>query len=234
MKNKNRYITIAFISLISGVISCLVILTTRINNMSKSTSTSDDSGTVNSYLPETHVEGKSSDSSSNIAPAIKDSNEQKETVKESIPLPAYESKTPNSPVTTKDTSSNVVLKTISINEYIANLNTDAYKVIAGETCSTILRQYEKSCNYNTAIKHIKLLNPNLNVDNLEIGTVVRIPKATFESGSLYKISSGDTWSKIAKLSYPNYDSSTIDFLIQINNLPNKDCPLGENIFIPKL
>ena len=136
----------------------------------------------------------------------------------------------NNPVVNKD-----VIKYISMNDYILNLQTSTYTVSAGDTTSIILRPFEATCNYNTAIKHLKLLNQYLDLSSLEIGSTIKIPTEALKAGHLYKIVSGDTWYKIAQQNYPGYNTdSIIEFLISINALPNKDCPLGENIFLPIL
>lgn len=128
-----------------------------------------------------------------------------------------------------------IIKSISVNDYILNLQTSTYTVGTEDTTSTILRPFEATCNYNTAIKHLKLLNPVLNLSSLEIGSTIKIPTEAFKAGHLYRIVSGDTFYKIAKSNYPNYNAaSIIELLISINDLPNKDCPLGENIFLPSL
>jgi hypothetical protein len=128
-----------------------------------------------------------------------------------------------------------IMKSMSIDAYILNLQTSTYIVRAGETTSTILRPFEATCNYNTAIKHLKLLNSSLDLSELEVGSTIKIPTEAFKAGSLYRIVSGDTFYKIAKENYPNYNTDNIvDFLISINSLPNKDCPLGQNIFLPSL
>ncbi|WP_195265733.1 LysM domain-containing protein [Clostridium sp. 1001275B_160808_H3] len=126
-------------------------------------------------------------------------------------------------------------KSISIDSYKSNLTTSTYKVQSGDTISKILRTYEGTCNYTTGVKHLKLLNPQVDLDNLEIGSFINLPDKALANGRLYKVISGDTWYKLAKSNYPEYRTDDIiKFLISINNLPNSDLPLGENVFLPNL
>lgn len=128
-----------------------------------------------------------------------------------------------------------VFKDISIDSYKLNLETTKYKVQSGNTISKILRNYENTCNYKSALKHLKLINPEIDLDNLEIGSILNLPTTAFRDGSLYKVSKGDTWYKISKLNYPNYNTDDmVEFLISINDLPNSELPLDENVFLPNL
>lgn len=135
-------------------------------------------------------------------------------------------------------SSNVVqstLKSISIDSYASNLSTSNYIVKQGDTVSNILRNFQDTCNYKTALTHLKLFNPNIDLNEIEINSTLNIPTTALEEGRLYKVVSGDTWYKLAKSNYPEYNTDDIiDFLIVINDLPNADLPLGENVFLPNL
>lgn len=124
---------------------------------------------------------------------------------------------------------------LSLNSYIKEVSTLDYSIKSGDTISKILREFENTCNYKTGFKYLKLLNPNINLDEVEINTIIKIPYDTFYSGKLYSIKTGDTWYKLIKENYPEYNvDSFSEFLIDINDLPNSDLPLGEKIFLPKI
>ncbi|MDV4150886.1 LysM peptidoglycan-binding domain-containing protein [Clostridium sp. AL.422] len=128
-----------------------------------------------------------------------------------------------------------VSKSISIESYKSTLTTYQYQVQAGDTVSRILRNYEDTCNYKTGIKYLKLLNPYLDLNNLEIDSILNLPTDAFTNGRLYKVIKGDTWYDLSKSNYPGYDTDDIiDFLISINDLPSSKLPSGENIFLPNL
>ena len=135
-------------------------------------------------------------------------------------------------------SSNLVqstLKSISIDSYASNLSTSNYIVKQGDTVSNILRNFQDTCNYKTALTHLKLFNSNIDLNEIEINSTLNIPNNALKEGRLYKVVSGDTWYKLVKSNYSEYiTDDIIDFLITINDLPNADLPLGENIFLPKL
>lgn len=124
---------------------------------------------------------------------------------------------------------------LSLSSYIKEVSTIDYSIKSGDTISKILREFENTCNYKTGLKYLKLLNPNINLDEVEINTIIKIPSDTFHSGKLYSIKNGDTWYKLIKENYPEYDIDSFSrFLIEINDLPNSDLPLDENIFLPKI
>lgn len=127
------------------------------------------------------------------------------------------------------------IKILSIDSYITEVSTKDYKIKKGDTISQILREFESTCNYKTGYKYLKLLNPNIDLNEVEIDTIIKIPYDTFYSGKLYLIKNGDTWYKLIKENYPDYNVDIFSkFLININDLPNSDLPLGENIFLPKI
>ena len=164
----------------------------------------------------------------------------------SKPIPETSNEEPTKPVTANeepikpflenaDIVSNPIKKSIDIFTYISNLSTYTYTITSGDTISKLLKPFESTCNYNTAFKHLRLINNSLDLNILEIGDSIKIPDTAFTNGRLYRIVYGDTWYKIVQENYPNYNvDDTIRFLIDINDLPNKDCPLGENIFLPIL
>lgn len=128
-----------------------------------------------------------------------------------------------------------VFKSISIDSYKSALTTSKYQVQSGDTISKIIKNYEDTCNYKTGVKHLKLLNPQVDLNNIEIGSFINLPDKAFTNGKLHKVISGDTWYKLAKSNYSEYNTDDIiDFLISINDLPNSDLPLGENVFLPSL
>lgn len=126
-------------------------------------------------------------------------------------------------------------KSISINKYIKDLDCIKYTVKKGDTLTNISKAYESTCNLNTSVQLLKLVNNLSNTDNLEIGDTIYIPKKTLTTGTLFYINNGETWYNIISNNYPDYTvESVVDFLIKINALPNSDCPAGEKIFLPKL
>ena len=127
------------------------------------------------------------------------------------------------------------IKVLSIDSYIKDLPTIDYTIKSEDTISNILREFEDTCNYKTGYKYLKLLNPNTNLNEVEINTVIKIPYDTFSSGRLYLVKQGDTWYKLIRENYPEYSvDDFLKFLIDINDLPNSDLPLGENIFLPQI
>lgn len=127
------------------------------------------------------------------------------------------------------------IKILSIDSYINELPTIDYTIKSGDTISNILREFESTCNYKTGYKYLSLLNPSTNLNEIQINTVISIPHDTFTSGRLYLVKHGDTWYNLIKENYPEYSVEDFSkFLININDLPNSDLPLGENIFLPNL
>lgn len=126
-------------------------------------------------------------------------------------------------------------KNFSLNEYLSNLNSTSHTIKQGETLSNIARLYEQYCNHNSCVKLISLVNNLSSPDNLEIGDNLLIPEKAIKTGTLYTVSSNDTWYKIALQYYPAYTTDSItNFIITVNNLPNNDLPLGEKIFLPQV
>jgi hypothetical protein len=93
-------------------------------------------------------------------------------------------------------------KTLSMDSYIKEVSTIDYTIKSGDTISNILREFESTCNYKSGYKYLKLLNPNINVNEVEINTVINIPYDTFTSGRLYLVKSGDTWYNLIKKKLP--------------------------------
>lgn len=82
---------------------------------------------------------------------------------------------------------------------------------------------------------VTLINNITNPEELTIGNTLKIPESTFVSGTLYKIKEGDSWYKIRDTYYKNYDiDNFMNFIIDLNELPNDMLPLGETIFLPAL
>lgn len=134
-----------------------------------------------------------------------------------------------------DTQDNVSSKQISINSFLKNIDYKKVSLKPKETLSIIANDYTSTCNPNTTINLIKLLNNLTDVDNLDEGTVLLIPDKALKSGSLYKVKKGNTWHNIWETKYSKYDrDQLIRLLITINALPNDDLPIDENIFLPKL
>lgn len=124
---------------------------------------------------------------------------------------------------------------LNLSDYIISQQTISYTLNQGETLSSIARSYENYCNPNSCVKLITLMNNFSSPDELEIGTKILIPENAIKTGTLYRVVSGDTWYSVSEKYYPDYNPESImKFLVTINNLPNNDLPLGENIFIPKV
>lgn len=69
----------------------------------------------------------------------------------------------------------------------------------------------------------------------KLSKLYNFPTTAFTNRILYKVLLGDTWYKIAKSNYSDYNTDDIiNFLISINNLPNSDLRLNENVFLPNL
>lgn len=102
-----------------------------------------------------------------------------------------------------------------------------------ETLTDIARKYENTCNLSITIKMIKSINKIDDENSINSQSLIHIPESTLKSGSLYKVSTGDTWYKLANEHYPKYTAESImKFLVYINNLPDNDLPLGVEIFLP--
>ncbi|KAI3349216.1 LysM peptidoglycan-binding domain-containing protein [Clostridium botulinum] len=124
---------------------------------------------------------------------------------------------------------------INIDNYLDSLPCINYELKRGETLTDIARRYEENSNLNTTIKLIKSINKIDNENDIDEKTIIHIPESTIKSGKMYRVVSGDTWCKVAREYYSNYNGNSImDFLVYINNLPNNDLPLGELIFLPPI
>ena len=218
MKNKLIICTILFSSIFFICISYSI----RINKKSNSSNSSD---LINSSTK------KISDKENfekNIE-TISDLNSLNNSKYDIIPKNSYTSDL-NS---TKENITSPDKKIFQLQLFLSNLQCNNYILKSGETLSTIAHKYENTCNPNTTVKLISLIN-NLNTPNdLEIGTNLSIPESTIKNGILYHVVSDDTWYKLASEYYPDYTTESImNFLVTINNLPNNDLPLGENVFLP--
>lgn len=119
--------------------------------------------------------------------------------------------------------------------YLNSLQCISYKLKSGETLTDIARKYVNICNLNATIKMIKSINKIDYENNINSKTLIYIPEYAIKSGNMYKVSTGDTWYKVANEYYPKYTAESImKFLVYINNLPNNDLPLGETIFLPSV
>lgn len=124
---------------------------------------------------------------------------------------------------------------ITISEFLNNSDHVSYSLKPGETLTQVARNYENTCNLNTTIKLIKTINHIHDAENLDIGYSFLIPEYIIKNGKMYPITKGETWYNIVNKYYANYDvESMTKLLIFINDLPNKDLPLGESIFLPSI
>lgn len=85
---------------------------------------------------------------------------------------------------------------ITVNSFLKGIDYKKVTLKPNETLSIIARKYTSTCNPNTTINLIKLLNNLTDVDNIDEGTVLLIPHKTLQNGSLYKVKSGNTWHNI--------------------------------------
>lgn len=106
----------------------------------------------------------------------------------------------------KDIQNNLSSKQISIDSFLKDIDYKKVVLKPKETLSTIARKYTSTCNPNTTINLIKLLNNLTDLDNLDEGTALLIPHKTLQNGSLYKVKKGNTLDNIWETSYPEYDS----------------------------
>ena len=124
---------------------------------------------------------------------------------------------------------------LSLNDFASSLSCVNYTIKEGDTLTSICSKYEKYCNLNSSINLVTLINNITNPEELTIGDTLKIPESTFVSGTLYKIKDGDSWYKIRDTYYKNYDiDNFMNFIIDLNELPNDMLPLGETIFLPAL
>ena len=128
-----------------------------------------------------------------------------------------------------------IQRSITITSFLENAKCIEVTLNQGDTLSTIAEKYTNTCNPNTTINILKIVNKLDSTDNLGVGDTVLVPHSTLKSGSLYKLSKDNTWYNIWKSKYSQYDQSQlIKFLISINDLPNGNLPIGEKIFLPIL
>lgn len=130
-------------------------------------------------------------------------------------------------------TANLDTKTITVPNFLSSLKCTNYVLKSGETLTQIARKYQNTCNLSTSIKLIKYINKINDGDNLNSGVILSIPESILTTGTMYPVTTGDTWYSIAKKHYNTYDVSSITkLLVYINDLPNNDLPLGESIFLP--
>lgn len=128
-----------------------------------------------------------------------------------------------------------VQRSITVTSFLENVECITVTLNQGDTLSTIAEKYKDTCNINSTINILKIVNNLDDVEDLEVGETILVPHSTLISGSLYKVSKDNTWYNIWASKYSQYDQSQlIKFLISINDLPNGDLPIGEKIFLPIL
>lgn len=104
---------------------------------------------------------------------------------------------------------------------VPNTNDDYYIVKKGDTLYSIANMF------NTTVNEIKKLN-NLNSDILSIGTKLLINNLEENITDEYTVQKGDTLYSIA-----NKYNTTVNKLIELNNLPSTTLSIGQKLFIPK-
>lgn len=134
----------------------------------------------------------------------------------------------------KETKGSLLKKKIlNLSDFISNLQCKEYILQKGETLCVIARKFENKCNLNSTIELITLKNNLSSPNKLNAGTHLLIPEDAINNGNLYKVAKGDTWYKIVKNYYPEYDvNSIMNLVVKINQLPSNELPLDENIFLP--
>lgn len=124
---------------------------------------------------------------------------------------------------------------LSLNDFASSLSCVNYTIKEGDTLTSICSKYDAYCNLNASINLVTLINNITNPEELTIGDTLKIPESTFVSGTLYEIKEGDSWYKIRDTYYKNYNiDNFMNFIIDLNELPNNMLPLGETIFLPAL
>lgn len=124
---------------------------------------------------------------------------------------------------------------ITISEFINNQQYSSYLVKEGETLNDILLKYNSTCTANASFKLTKELNNLSSTGYIQTGMTLKVPEITLKNGEIYTINQGDSWSKICKKYYPEYDKNSImELLIYINDLKSDILPLDTNIFLPKI
>ena len=237
MKLKAITFTILFITTVLIYVSYFININEKSNSLNSSESINSSKNEISDKKEfKEHVETKintvpfESLSSNEEELSVPVTSETSNSTKESISVPIT-SKTSNSDEDTAD--SNTIKKTFELQLFLSNLPCNNYILKKGETLSTIAHKYENTCNPNTTVKLISLINHLDTPDDLKIGANLSIPESTIKSGTLYRVVTGDTWHKIALEYYPDYTpESIINFIVTINNLPNNDLPLYENVFLP--
>lgn len=124
---------------------------------------------------------------------------------------------------------------ITIQEFINNMQCADYTVKTGDTLTDIASRYSSTCSLNASLKLIKTANNMNSSATLQSGMILKIPEKILKNGTVYKITSGDTWSKLCNKYYPLYDVNYImPLLIFINNFNDTTLPLGKEIYLPKI
>lgn len=124
---------------------------------------------------------------------------------------------------------------LSLNDFASSLSCVNYTIKEGDTLTSICSKYATYCNLNSSINLVTLINNITNPEELTIGDTLKIPESTFVSGTLYQVQEGDSWYKLRDTYYKNYDiDNFMNFIIDLNELPNDELPLGETIFLPAL
>ena len=179
------------------------------------------SSTNNSGSNDTDTNGSNSNGSTN------DSSNKK-----------TESTTTDSTASTTGSSASTVtanMTYLSLNDFASSLSCVNYTIKEGDTLTSICSKYDAYCNLNASINLVTLINNITNPEELTIGDTLKIPESTFVSGTLYEIKEGDSWYKIRDTYYKNYNiDNFMNFIIDLNELPNNMLPLGETIFLPAL
>lgn len=127
------------------------------------------------------------------------------------------------------------LTSLSANDFINSLDCIDYTIKDGDTLSSICTKYSHYCNLGSCLNIISKINNITSPEEIKIGDVIKIPESTLTSGTLYTVKSGDSWYDLRNDFYENYDIETIiNFIVDINQLPSDELPLGEDIFLPRL
>ena len=129
-------------------------------------------------------------------------------------------------------------KNNSSNKKTEPTTTDSEASTTGSSASTVTANmtYLSLNDFASSLSCVNYTINNItNPEELTIGNTLKIPESTFVSGTLYKIKEGDSWYKIRDTYYKNYDiDNFMNFIIDLNELPNNVLPLGETIFLPAL
>ena len=98
---------------------------------------------------------------------------------------------------------------------------ETYVVVSGDSLYKIANQF------NTTVDEIKQLN-NLTTNTLSIGQILKIPNLVNENYQTYTVVAGDSLYKIA-----NRFNTTVNALIELNNLTSSALSIGQTLLIPK-